>query len=227
MKLFSILSVLATLPILTSCTKQHDEFVGTWGNEWMGGTVHFVVTKDGSDSFIVKEVLLENGAIISTSVGKVVNDQLVLNDGTGLFGKFAYSPSENALVVINQPTSPIYRRVATLTASDISNAKKEIDVIVKPAFVATGTACSTNFPGAPDISNAVLGLPSASSMSGAYIDSVFTGGTESEPTITVTFKTIGNALPAGRTLVYRGVCSTTGLAWTVSGTGLEILNAKG
>lgn len=96
---------------LFACAKRGEQFIGTWSNEWTDGRIHIVVRPDAGERYLVKQVLVSNGAVISTGLAKVDGDYLIVNEGTGMFEKFAYSGSENALLLVNRSDSPVYRKI--------------------------------------------------------------------------------------------------------------------
>ncbi|MBV8666784.1 MAG: pilin [Burkholderiaceae bacterium] len=88
--------------------------------------------------------------------------------------------------------------------------------LASPTLTALGAACSSSSPST--MSNASLGVPTSTSISGNYTTSVAAGGTLAAPTVTVTLNAIGTSVTAGQTIVYTGNCSTSGLTWAISGT---------
>jgi type IV pilus assembly protein PilA len=87
--------------------------------------------------------------------------------------------------------------------------------LASPTTTAMGVACSS---GSGTMSNSSLGIPSAASITGKYTTSVTAAGVLATPTITITLKSIGTSVAAGQTIIYSGVCSTSGLTWSISGT---------
>ena len=88
--------------------------------------------------------------------------------------------------------------------------------LASPAITALGTACSSQQTGA--LTNASLGIPTDTSISGVYTSAVDTAGPLSAPTLTITMKAIGTSVSSGQNIIYTGACSTTGLTWAISGT---------
>ena len=89
--------------------------------------------------------------------------------------------------------------------------------ISSPARTALGLACSeatlTN-----GITHTDLGLPAAASITGTYVSQVEAAASSAiTATVTIDYVTIGGSVDAGDDVVYTGVCSTSGLAWSVSG----------
>jgi type IV pilus assembly protein PilA len=99
----------------------------------------------------------------------------------------------------------------------------EVASITAPARTAMGLACSEATLDTT-ITHASLGLPAT--ISSTYISGVAATSTgPTNATITATFVKIGNAVNAGDTVVYTGVCSSSGLVWTITGTG-NLANSK-
>jgi type IV pilus assembly protein PilA len=87
-----------------------------------------------------------------------------------------------------------------------------------PVRTALGIACSEGtILGA--MLTTTLGLETATSYTGKYIQSVTVGGlnTSTAPTITIAYKAIGTGVASGDDVLYTGLCASTGLKWTISG----------
>jgi type IV pilus assembly protein PilA len=87
--------------------------------------------------------------------------------------------------------------------------------LAAPAFTALGTNCSD--ASIATFNNTSFGLPSP--ITGKYVTDIQVSGTSTGPIVTITYATIGNAITTGDTVVYTGACGTTGLSWTITGTG--------
>jgi len=93
----------------------------------------------------------------------------------------------------------------------------------EPARLAVGQACSEGTLGGPSSAggvtdNATAGLPSAGTITGAYVQGVtMAGGSTSSGTVTVAFNSIGTQVTAGATIVWTSTCSDSGNRWSVSG----------
>jgi type IV pilus assembly protein PilA len=87
-----------------------------------------------------------------------------------------------------------------------------------PVRTALGIACSEGTLSGASLTT-TLGLETATSYTGKYIQSVTVGGlaTVDTPTITIVYKTIGTGVASGDNVVYTGDCSSTGLKWVISG----------
>ena len=84
--------------------------------------------------------------------------------------------------------------------------------LASPAMTALGVACSEGNL-ATVTTNALLGLPTAASISGNYTTSVTAaGGTAG--TVTIVMKAIGTGVPANATIIYTGTCGPAGMTWT-------------
>ena len=85
------------------------------------------------------------------------------------------------------------------------------------AMTAIGIACSEASL-TTNTTNATLGLPAATAITGKYVSSVAAVGTgPNEGVVTITYN---NTVPqlSGNTLIYTGACTPSGLRWTTSGT---------
>ncbi|TDP73073.1 pilin [Roseateles toxinivorans] len=84
-----------------------------------------------------------------------------------------------------------------------------------PARTALGLACSEGSISAASTTNTDLGLPS---YSGTYTKSVVVSATDaSNVKVTITMKAIGTSVVDDATVVYNGLCTSSGLAWTIGG----------
>jgi type IV pilus assembly protein PilA len=90
--------------------------------------------------------------------------------------------------------------------------------VSEPARGALGVACSEASL-VNGTSNGSLNLPAATTLSSTYVTSVTAAGTSTtDATVSVVLKAIGNSVTAAQTIVYKGVCSTTGMVWTIDST---------
>lgn len=91
----------------------------------------------------------------------------------------------------------------------------------QPARTALGIACSEANLSA-GMTHSDLGLASASSYNGNYVDGVSASVTSATAaTATVEYTTIGSAVTAGDTVIYTGDCGTGSMSWDVSSTNIE------
>jgi type IV pilus assembly protein PilA len=88
--------------------------------------------------------------------------------------------------------------------------------LASPSLTAMGTACSSQQAG--NLTNASLGLPTDTSISGTYTAKVDTAGTLPNPTVTITMNAIGTSVPANANIVYTGTCGAGGMTWAITGT---------
>lgn len=87
-----------------------------------------------------------------------------------------------------------------------------------PSRTALGLACSEATLGG-STTNATLFLPAAASITGTYVDTVTAAGVgPTTATVTIAYTAIGGLVTAGQTVVYHGTCSSSGLAWNITGT---------
>jgi len=88
--------------------------------------------------------------------------------------------------------------------------------LASPTLLALGTQCSTGSPST--VANQSLGLPTNTSISGNYTQSVTTSGTLAQPIATIALKAIGTSVALSQTIIYTGTCGTSGLTWAITGT---------
>jgi type IV pilus assembly protein PilA len=90
--------------------------------------------------------------------------------------------------------------------------------IAAPAMTAMGIACSE--AALKNATNATLGLPASSSMSGKYVASVSADGSTSDGNSGVVTITYNSTVPelSAKTLTYTGTCTSSGLTWQSGGT---------
>ena len=98
----------------------------------------------------------------------------------------------------------------------IRSKVSEAHSLAAPALLAAAVACGDGSSG--DLSNASLGLPASTLISGRYVSQVEVGGTAAVPLVTATLVAMGSDVPSGRTLTWTGRCESAGLVWTVGGT---------
>ena len=97
----------------------------------------------------------------------------------------------------------------------------EAVAVSSPARTALATACSEQTLNGT--TNASLGLPTATGITGTYVTSVTAAGSsDTAGTVTIVLKGIGSAVTAGDTVVYTGACGAGGMQWTITGTGTNI-----
>ena len=92
-----------------------------------------------------------------------------------------------------------------------------------PAITAMGVACSEGnfFPNTSSLTNQIVGVSSATSITGKYTTSVTVASTTATAgTVTITLASIGNAVTSGQTIIYNLVCDpNAGMKTsTISGT---------
>jgi type IV pilus assembly protein PilA len=95
----------------------------------------------------------------------------------------------------------------------------EVGSLIAPALAQAGVMCS----GATLVSatsNSGLGIPSAASIQGKYVNNVSVSTSTATSITIVATLTSATVLGAasGATVTYGGACSTGALSWTVSGT---------
>jgi type IV pilus assembly protein PilA len=88
-----------------------------------------------------------------------------------------------------------------------------------PVRTALGIACSEGTLSGATLTT-TLGLETAASYTGKYINSVTVAGLGSAttPTITIAYKAIGTGVANNETVIYTGACASTGLKWAITGT---------
>lgn len=90
-----------------------------------------------------------------------------------------------------------------------------------PARTAVGMACSEQSLTAAAVAdlNVSLGLPISTAISGTYTKSVLVANSDaSTATVTIAMNAIGSAITDGQTIIYNGVCSASGLRWSIATT---------
>jgi type IV pilus assembly protein PilA len=90
-----------------------------------------------------------------------------------------------------------------------------------PHRAALGIACSEGEMGVAGlgVTQTDLGLAAATNYNAKYTTSIAAlGASTTSGTVTLTMKTIGNAVAANQTIIYTGTCAPGGMTWTVSGT---------
>lgn len=95
----------------------------------------------------------------------------------------------------------------------------EVVSMTNPARLAASVACSDGSISEATTTNASLGLDAAAGYATPVIDTVTVAGVDDpvSVTITVLLKKV-NAVPAGKTVIYTGLCTTAGITWSVAGT---------
>ena len=86
--------------------------------------------------------------------------------------------------------------------------------LASPALTAGGVACSEQTL-ASGLTNASVGLLTASSITGKYVSAVqFAGNSATSATVTITYKAIGSSVDTGQTVIYKGDCAVgVGMKW--------------
>ena len=71
---------------------------------------------------------------------------------------------------------------------------------------------------AEGMDNAALGLAASTDYSGKYTsEAVLNTSSDTDATVTITFKSIGSAVNEGATVVYTGTCASGRMNWSVDG----------
>lgn len=99
--------------------------------------------------------------------------------------------------------------------------------LAAPAMTAAGVACSDGTLAAQGakLNNQALGLPATISANGASVAVTSTGN--DAPVITITYATgVIPGVADASTVVYTGLCTASGLTWTVSGSVPERLRPR-
>ncbi|MBD9360689.1 pilin [Methylomonas fluvii] len=93
--------------------------------------------------------------------------------------------------------------------------------LASPAFTAAGVSCSEQTLGSGTNTSSNFNLPAAALIWGKYVKSVaLTSGSTSSATVTITYRTIGQAVTPGtdNILEYDGACTSgAGMRWTING----------
>jgi type IV pilus assembly protein PilA len=97
----------------------------------------------------------------------------------------------------------------------VKSKVSEVGSLVGPALQSVGMMCSgSTFASAT--SNALVGIPTDTVITGKYVAKVDAGSTAGEVTATLkTMAELGDA--SGQTVIYQGACTTGALNWTVTG----------
>ena len=95
----------------------------------------------------------------------------------------------------------------------------EVVSMSNPARLAAAMACNEGNISAATTTNATLGLDAAAGYATPVVDTITVTGVDSPVSvvITVLLKKV-NAVPAGKTVIYTGLCTTAGITWAVTGT---------
>ncbi|WP_415878914.1 pilin [Methylomonas sp. TEB] len=92
--------------------------------------------------------------------------------------------------------------------------------LASPAFTAAGVSCSEQTLGSGTNTSSNFNLPAAALIWGKYVQSVaLTSGSTSSATVTITYRTIGQAVTPGtdNILEYDGACTSgAGMRWTIN-----------
>jgi hypothetical protein len=95
---------------LSACSRPEEKFIGTWSNEWAGGQLQLVVSRDG-DNFIVKEIYTVTGKTVAINAARFENGYLMAS-GNEWIKKLSYVESEDAIQPLDAPiTRHAFRRV--------------------------------------------------------------------------------------------------------------------
>jgi type IV pilus assembly protein PilA len=88
-----------------------------------------------------------------------------------------------------------------------------------PARTAISQACSEQTLNG--ITQASLGLPDATSITGTYVKSVAASGTSNTAgSVVITMNAIGSAIADNSTITYTGTCGAGGVTWAIAGSGV-------
>jgi len=105
-----LLLLVIVLSALSSCSRPGKAFIGTWSNEWAGGQLQLVVSRDG-DNFIVKQIYTVTGRTVSIDAARFDNGYLMTSSNVWL-KKLSYIESEDAIQPLDAPhTRPAFRRL--------------------------------------------------------------------------------------------------------------------
>jgi type IV pilus assembly protein PilA len=86
-----------------------------------------------------------------------------------------------------------------------------------PARTSLGIACSEAALSS-STDNSSLGLPAANEYANnsQYVQSIAVdGASASAATVTITFEAIGSQVPDAATIIYNGLCDSTGMSWSI------------
>lgn len=85
---------------------------------------------------------------------------------------------------------------------------------------AVGIACSEgNLRGAAVQTD--LGLSAMTSYTGKYVSATgLTTTSGTSPVLTIAYRAIGSGVASGDTVIYTGTCSSVGLKWAITGSGM-------
>jgi type IV pilus assembly protein PilA len=87
-----------------------------------------------------------------------------------------------------------------------------------PARTAIAQACSEQTL-SNTLTQASLGLPDATSITGTYVKSVTAAGTAADAgTVTIAMKAIGTSVAVDKTIVYKAACTPGGTTWIIDST---------
>jgi hypothetical protein len=105
MNRFKIICVCSFLLLCFGCTREDQNFIGTWSNKNAnGGDLKLIISRDG-EKLLVKDILISSGQVIGMQSARVENGYLVVDgDGIGaLLRKVSYSETEDALIPESVP----------------------------------------------------------------------------------------------------------------------------
>ncbi len=105
----AILLIAIALLALSACSRPGEKFIGVWSNEWAGGQLQLVVSRDG-DNFILKEIHTVTGNTVAINAARFENGYLTSD--SLLRKKLAYIESEDAIQPLDLPLAfPAFQRV--------------------------------------------------------------------------------------------------------------------
>lgn len=126
--------IISIVMLILSCSKQGEQFVGRWSNEWTNGKLLLDIQRDG-DNFLMRTFDTETGRVIVTNSAKLQDGYLVLNDA--YIKKLTYSESENAIVPVDSAVPlPAYRRVAEKTTATLEQPQATAETAIAKAITA-------------------------------------------------------------------------------------------
>lgn len=127
--------------LLVGCSKPGEQFIGKWSNEWTNGKLLVDIQRDG-DNFLVRTINRDTGRVIFAEAAKLRDGYLMMDKG--LFNKFSYSESENAIVSVDSELPiPSFRKVGVLASavSASGNGETEMAQVMTAFFEKNNSAC--------------------------------------------------------------------------------------
>ena len=140
--------ILATLLLfaVVGCSKPGEQFLGKWLNrtETSKGTMLLDIQRD-NDNFILREILVENGATLGVRSAKIVDGYLVVEGG--VFKRLTYSEPENALVVLDFSMAiPPFRKVVQESPKTSANDKNKSELSANDVAMGVTSFLQENVP---------------------------------------------------------------------------------